>query len=279
MEPVCTIDTAPTDVAQAIIGFLDGDGCITVPHPHGALKRPCVCITVSQSKQDGTAPELVLIQRYCGGSIHQTTPAKRARETWRTIWRYTLTSTAGVVSVLRAWVRFGHIKRQQAVIALAYLEEGRVDVYGTRFALSGAKHLYQNVVVEPSSLTDAYVGGLFVADGCASLRAARTRGKISNYRIDISISKPLCLPIMHALKTFYGFGSVSTRKQWHARGVNAREFLLRIQPHLFGQKVPQVERVMHVCTAPTRRRERCKTQEELDVLAECERELKRLKRT
>lgn len=87
--------------------------------------------------------------------------------------------------------------------------------------------------VDPESVTDAYVGGFFTAEGCASVKGHAPWASIGQKNT----------AILHAIRARLGYGRVHGC-DIEFFGEDAVAFLRRIRPHVGPGKLPQVDLVL-----------------------------------
>jgi len=226
---------------QFIAGFLDGDGSVKMPKQSYGLVHPCPFVDASQSYNAGAPPELVHIRSLLGGTIHQVTSTKGNQ---RAQWHLTINSVEGATAALECIEKHGIVKREAASFALAYLRNGRKDPVGTRVHLSAATRNYQDIVIDEDRLTDAYLAGLFMAEGHVAMRASRGE-------IYASITQKGCIRLLHAIVKKLGFGSVVV-KRVNFPCNQARAMLERFRVYMPEcQKRPQMDQVLEYLATRT----------------------------
>jgi hypothetical protein len=258
---------------EFVSGFFDGDGCVNISKNDGRGARPWPTLIFSQSRNCDVPDELIHVQSLYGGSIYvQRSEADTLRRS------YQLNTTIDTVTtLLEDLEKSSIIKLSQIRRALDYIRSGRQDRTEVGRALQiDRKRLYEEAVVDPERITNAYVAGLFAAEGCVEFRIIPQDPPRARLSVGCCISKQQCPQILEALKTHYGRGSISCGAWW-LRSKDATAFLEMIRPFLVGQKLPQVEQFLAYQTArpyhPLRKKE---TRKEAEEVA---REIKRLKHT
>lgn len=192
-------------------------------------------VVVCQSKQVGEPPELKFFQQNFGGRLKKderpSTSATRHR------WSLTVNKQPGLLHLLSAVAVCGIVKREQAALALAFMLRNPHMRTEFRDCITRSKKQYADVTIDSRRITDAYMAGLFAAEGSV--------GIYRHHRDDRWVPKTtiaqLCCPrLLEAIRETLGFGSVS-RGYLHISPRQMEKFFERIRPHMIGQKVPQIE--------------------------------------
>ncbi len=217
---------------EYIAGFIDGDGSIRVAKPNNERRRSTPVILVAQSCQQGEAPELAPFKEHWGGTVRERKLPKKRRRGW--VWR--LKEQDRVAELLAVIHRHGITKAPQAARAAAYMRGPRDDCAEVARAISEAKRSYHEVTVDPARITDAYLSGLFAADGSVSLKKSTT-GAVS---LHASITQRSCVPLLEGIKARLGGAGHVDRNRLYLSGSAAFDLLQRVSPYLLhAQKGPQ----------------------------------------
>lgn len=214
---------------QFLAGFFDGDGCIRFsagPRRGSA----CVKVIVAQAYNDGIPPELSLFKELFSGGIYRGVAPKK--ETQRQSWRWECTTRTMIGAVVAIVADHGIIKQRQAETARKFLR-GEVDGHDAWLACARAKDQYSESVITVERLTDAYLAGIFAAEGSVRIEKSLT----------VVIAQQCCPAFVYKLVELFD-GAFSGNGKWVAYGNAAFSFLSRIRAHLFGQKVAQVDVAM-----------------------------------
>ena len=197
-----TCQTLTNSDRQFIAGFLDGDGSVKMPKQSHGLVRPCPFVYASQSCNAGEPAELKHLQRLLGGTIHQVAEAKGNH---RRQWHFVVNSVVGATVALECLEKHGIVKREAASYALAYLHNGRNEPVKTREHLMTLTRNYQDILINCDRITDAYLAGLFVAEGHVSMRASRGE-------VYATITQKGCIRLLSAIIEKLGFGNVIAKR-------------------------------------------------------------------
>jgi hypothetical protein len=251
----------------AAIGFLDCDGSITLRRPTAKRKNTTPVITAGQSQKRDVPEELLQVQRLYGGSIHQK--CRPNRESHRQAWVLSIVARDQVEVVLKDIVAHGHLKKRQAALAIEALEQPTKSAEHAERISAFNQSVYVDAVISPTSLSYAYLAGVFAADGYV---AVTTFGKVI-----ATITKRICPPFLDAVAKFVGAGGVFHADTYRINCGQAATFLQCIEPYLFGQKVAQLRlAIQYQSDRPSRHKRR--TQEDLNAREGVISELKRLKK-
>jgi hypothetical protein len=221
------------EVNQLIVGFLDGDGCIT----QSSSKNASPILVATQSYDDGVPPELLWLQEHLGGTARVA--RKKAGEV-RTQWHLSISSRAEMEPALNLIVQHGILKREQATCALDYFQD-REEARTTATKLRELKSEYASSVVYQERITDAYIAGLFMAEGNVGMY----RNKHGGLDLSSKITKNGCVPLLHGIRSKLGFGSVCSGAI-HFSSRQTIQFLDRVSKFITkkrSQKFQQLELV------------------------------------
>lgn len=206
-----------------IAGFFDGDGSFSF----SLTKHPSFVLSVRlyQSFNSGVPPELQRVKEILhGGRLHL---ARQVTVRHRAEWHWIADDVrARVVASMVAG--YGIVKNQQASLTLKFLE-GSIEPKDAVLELAKLRDNTGGVVVD-HKLTDPYLAGLFVAEGCVC---------VSNDSIQVSITQA-SIPFLDAIQRRLG-GQINPRNgQWYCYGEVAASFLVRVRKFVFGQKSDQI---------------------------------------
>ena len=232
---------------------------------------PIPRVQLSQSYDSGIPPELLYVQGFFGGCIHQN---RRGGEVQRSSWTLDISSLKQVFPVLETLSRHCIVKKREALLALEYLRECRVDPFRIHQELLKAKRERHAIVVDSAQVSKPYAAGLFAAEG--SIGMYRENGTLV---LSSTIAQQQCIPVLQAIREMLGFGRVANNAVLRFSGNQTMEFIAIIRPFLYaGQKVAQIdaviesEKVRKPLDGRRRHREEDERREELRVI------LKKMKR-
>ncbi len=257
--------------AQFVAGFIDGDGCLTVPKPtkgNGALPR----IHVAQSCDGGAPPELVFIANQYGGRIVEKPRVEGARRCW--VLR--IIKAKATAALLQHIADHAILKAPQARVIIEYLVSARdaATAESTRAKLALLKKSYAAVHVNGARLTDAYLAGFFAAEGSLGMYTATT----GNVTLSATITQYGCARILESMRDALGYGSVVGGRQLRLSCGQAMAFFERIGPHLVGQKKAQVDLAVEYHRRRAAANGKKRTEEEKIEMKETAERLKVLKK-
>jgi hypothetical protein len=224
-----------TSQAEYLAGFLDGDGSVSMKRPTKTVPNTFPTVSFSQSCDSQPPPELVRIQERWGGRLQKKESPKKA--THRQAWKLSISKKRDVLRILLVLQSNCIVKLAQVKDSIAFLEHGTqadAELYASR--IHELKKQYHEVGIDPVRLTDAYIAGLFAADGSV--------GVYKRHQVKVSITQSGCPRLLQQIRANICAGSVSKqgRLTFQCRP-ECRAFLDRISPFLSGQKAPQVELV------------------------------------
>lgn len=262
----------PLDLKKFTSGFLDGDGCVSIPSPTDVVPKPTPTISASQACDGGVPPELELLRSLYGGSICRRKPVEGRRQAWD----WTVKSKEEIAWLLEDMVEHMVLKRAQVRLALQYLQRGRqhADLYSQ--VISAMKAHYDKVNIDDARITAAWTAGLFAADGTTAVYRRLTH-KTPLWFGHAAIVKRECPRLMRAIARAVGVGYVTGEGRYFARSKAAKRFLEWIQPHVRGQKAEQVTLTLHFLTNLVSRSVRKRGPELFRQIEEIECKLKALK--
>jgi len=261
----------PDAVQQFIAGFGDGDASILIPPPHKNSFSAAPRVHFYQSCDEGVPAELLYVQAHYGGTI---SVAREREGNIRKSW--VLGITHGVEDVLKAMAEYATIKRSQAALALEYTRASErwqlADNFRQRLEEERISTQFPILV---DRLTDAYLAGLFAADG--SIGFYETKRGAFTLGSQIASAK---IPILHAIQLVLGgSGCVSPKHERIVFGARDTERLCdAIRPHLIGAKVPQVDTAMNAQRLKLSRKTRKRSQKQREELQQMVQALKKMKR-
>lgn len=259
----------PHNIKEFVAGFIDGDGSILLPRPHTTSQRPLPVVILAQSYNDDQPPELLFVQRYYGGNLHIIAAATNAH---RCCWQLHIKSET-LVTLLEDLGDHAIVKRGRASSALRYIESERDDPIFHYHRMRAVSKLEPDISVDHARLTDAYLAGLFAAEGSIGFYRTK-RGGVNN----VNIAQAACVPLLSAIRTLLGFGNINPDGISFPKLPSLR-FLDRIAPYLIGQKQRQVVLYMQFhARYPLVTRAKSTNQKRLAEAEEVAREMKRLKR-
>lgn len=236
---------AGTGILETIAGFFDGDGSIELPEPKIRDKNPCPRLTFRQSYNSGEPPELKLIKEMYGGNLYLTSKRHgNSRDSWSLI----ISSTEEAKKILEDLHVHCALKKEQVDLALSYLAD-RSDPEEVYLKFQKMKCEYGNAIIHQDRITDAYIAGLFMADGSVGIY---TRGDGLGVFITSCIAKKQCPPLLVAIQKYLEFGRVVKRGVIEFSQNNTLALLERLRDYVHGQKRPQINLVLDEY-APLRR--------------------------
>jgi len=145
-----------------IVGFLDGDGCLRL-----VKDKTSATVAIGQAHTEDEPPAtLQRIHRYYGGSFNKQHGQNGARQKWY----LRISQCAGNHTLVRAIANHGVIKAPQAALLIKFFNEGMVNREYTYKRLALLKKRYNEITVDASRLTAAYISGLFDAEGCVMIK-------------------------------------------------------------------------------------------------------------
>ncbi len=191
----------------------------------------CVLVSAMQSCNLGEPPELQRLRELFGGGIHQK-GAKHVN--WRTKWEWWRNiSSLDDAFVLRCMAKFDPFKGLQAKVALEFLATNRREWEPFIQRLKDMRWS-NDIEIDAAAVSDAFIAGLFAADGCLFS---------SDIQLSLIITKPKCLPLLHAMAQRIPGSTMSDKRgriEIHAQD-KVLDLLHKINKHIFGQKQPQVQ--------------------------------------
>lgn len=219
------------ETIEYLAGFFDGDGCIS---SRKTATPSSVRASVSQSRDAGEPEELRQFQRYYGGRISKTNQKRNSNNRERWMWSPEPDQLSRFLADMRA---HSIVKAPQLQLALDLLGcASKEERIGLAARMSDWKKRYHEVPIDKERITMPYLAGLFAAEGSANLTGKETA------RISIQIAKSSCPALLDAIKEKVGFGYIAKQSGcFCVAAKNAVRFAASIQPHLVGQKVPQLE--------------------------------------
>lgn len=227
----------PEEVKQYVSGFMDGDGSIMMGVSN--TNQYSLVVRGFQSQDNGIPVILYLLRHFYGGLIY--TSLKR-RENQRTQHWYEI---QGIKSqyILKDLSEYQLLKRNQALLAAEYLklENPSVEVqqsYVDRLHAMKDLAAYQAVTFENRPISDAYIAGLFDAEGSIGLsKSAQTACFWT------TIAQKSSLNLLQYIKTHLNNNVKTTiNKNGDILNISTRsttEFISRILPYST-QKKPQL---------------------------------------
>jgi hypothetical protein len=222
--------------SQYVAGFFDGDGTIK---PNRTYGTPIV--SFSQACDTQVPPELASIQQRWGGRVQKQGSPKSMQ---RQVWQLNICKKQDVIRILQDLQPHCVLKLPQIVDSIAFLQHRtKKDVEGFVSRMHDWKKRYYEVTIDPLRLTDAYIAGLFAAEGSVGLY--RKNQTEQRYKFTVSITQSGCLRLLEQIRAKIGFGLVSSNpgRLMIQRRLDCRDILDRISPFISGQKAPQVELV------------------------------------
>lgn len=220
---------AMSDVDKSrIAGFLDGDGCIEAsPKPSGITGKTkvSISITAAQSRNRGEPSEFEFLRSVLPGTVWERR-AKTAQH--RASWKWQASGRSVILATLLVMEGKAALKPRQAEIAKAFLL-GNSAAAVTVLALAKSKDEYQSTEVDAARVNDAYLAGLFAAEGYIAVDKG----------IRVSITQRNSPELLKTIQAKFG-GSIRRDEELIIWDPCASVFLARIQPMLFGAKCSQV---------------------------------------
>jgi len=220
-ERYCT-STADEAIRRYLIGFAEGDGCITVDHT-GRLK-----VLVTQVQNNGTPQILELFQQVYAGKISNP----RHHAGWRNKYEWICNGFASL-PVLKDWIQFGTLKRDQANIVFDFMTSNKtsncVPIY---LQLKAAKdpNAYLSVEIDDSVITAPYIAGLFDAEGTIGCYVGTT--------FKICFAQKNSINLLNSINNFFeDQGHIDYKNgKLSFSGTKAHCVLLYLLPYLIGKK-------------------------------------------
>lgn len=251
---------------EYVAGFIDGDASIQLFPPDHKHPLPVPRVQLYQSRDAGPPPELEYIQKHFGGTLHV---AREAEGLTRKSWVLVIASIEESAKILSVVKKCGVMKCGEAQIALDYLEGGREDSEFAIAALKLERNTRNDIEILSERLTDAFLAGLFAADGYIG---------VDRWRIKACITRRDCTSLLEAIQKKLGYGNVSAGKIQFASG-QTEDLLTRIRPHLeWSQKREQVDAALEFHRSRTSKRGRKRSVEENDKIERLKKKLSKLKK-
>jgi hypothetical protein len=221
---------------EYIAGFLDGDGTISVRRARNSVPG----VAFDQSCNSEEPPELVHIRERWGGRLRKNGSPKKSTQRQR--WHLDISKQQDVLRILLALEPHCILKLDQVSDSIAFLQHGTTaHAEGYAIRMHDLKKQYHQVPIDPMRLTDAYIAGLFAAEGSVGLYY---RPNLDQYKLKVSITQKGCPRLLEQIKVKIGAGSVYNRGSLEFKSrLDCREILDRVAPFVSGQKAPQVELV------------------------------------
>jgi hypothetical protein len=272
----------PLEVQQYIAGFFDGDGNIALQ------KDKCsVYCKLSQSHSGGLPPVFAFVQKY----IHGKTSTRGVRDNEDRFRRpeHEMCFYEHECSTLLRIIRdHGTIKRPQADIALSFMTERQKRarwVNGTefdevaeqaRFKLKSLKKQYADVEIDPVRLSDAYIAGLFDAEGHVGVNKGAD-GRFSKILSITQLGCPAILPAIREVMATQVQCSTTTPGKLRIMSTEAiRAFSGKVHPYLIMKQKELQLMQDFIDTTPAKRG--CKRKVETADMDEYVARMKELKR-
>ena len=230
------MQASPSQI-QFVAGFFDGDGSVTCCLAGGTKDTKTVPRIMFFQSCTTVPPELVYIQSLYGGSIYAS--SRKLKSTHRPRWSLYIGATVDVMRLLRDLATTCVVKLPQVEEALRYMDSDRQSPKDCRLRLSQLKSATNDVTIDASRLTDPYLAGLFASEGTVGIYKLSNGGK--TFVMTVNIAQGGCIPLLVAIKSVLGCGSHPTNGHLYLSARIAEQFLLRIQPFVIGQKVPQIK--------------------------------------
>jgi len=257
------------EVKQFVAGFVDGDGCIVIRAPSEKQTFP-PCVALSQSRDAGIPAELSYIQAFYGGTISAAAAPKRkdVRQHWK------LDIVRGADALLVDLAEHAALKCRQASIAIAYNQaENRRQVFSEcRDQLKEEKRVDADVIMLTNRITDAYLAGLFAADGSVGIY----KGKDGCLQLKSMISS-MRPAVVSCIQQVLGYGRLA-RGRIIFGPRDTIKFYELIRPHLVGAKVAQMELGSEFQSKQASRKRRLPTPQEQKELEEIAEKVKKMKK-
>jgi hypothetical protein len=249
----------PDDIKQFISGFLDGDGTIGI-YGHK------IYIRFMQSKESGVPPILTFIQERYGGGLHAFSTKRNANT--RRKHHLTVAGSHAII-LLQDLSKYAILKSDQASHALQYYQcKNKEQRILLTEKIKQCKKDYASVPIDSSRITNAYIAGLFDAEGYVGFCGNSAR---------LEIAQKQCIPLLEAVATFINLPYYMKQKALNYCAISAYS-VIRMIHHWLIMKKSQTTLMLEHDRIKTDRR--CKGekrrvgQDELDIAAE----VKRLKR-
>ncbi len=262
--------SASNEEKEFIAGFIDGDGCLRIPKPTKKLPNPGPVVYVMQSHDAGPPPELVYIQARYGGDMIEKPPVAGARKCW--VLRFLRANES--MALIRDIATFGALKSKQARRAVDYFDQGKNDAPKLFEELRLDKKNYSTIDIEPSKITEAYIAGLFAAEGSLGMNKASDGG----YVLQTTITQYGCGRLLEAIRDKIGFGSICSGPSLRFSTAQSLTFFKTISPFLIGQKARQVQLVEEYHRSRTSKRGKKRTAEETKEMETIAKKLKEMKK-
>lgn len=211
-DVICDV---PLLVRQWTSGFLDGDGTIRMKKRKNKNQSLYYHIVISfaQSCNSAIPSELLHIKRYYHGTINKVTPKNTQQ---RINYTLSISVVRHVIILLEHLALHCIIKKPQAEIALKYLKDAETATEETKKLafdqLKTFKKLsnYQNIQPARDRVVDAYLAGLYCADGSIGLYK---RNDARACRPQVSLAQKSNINLLEMVKERYAPRSQIDKKK------------------------------------------------------------------
>lgn len=156
----------PEEVKQYLIGFAEGDGCISVAKTHKTAM-----VNIYQSEDSGIPIILKICRHYYGGRIHSYKRKNRQNQRTEHVWMLNKHSDI----FLRDWVKHGHLKKKQAEIALNVLDGSMAPEEADRSLKEMHKPTWYKTITFKDLFKLHYIVGLFDAEGSVAVYSVKKK--------------------------------------------------------------------------------------------------------
>lgn len=242
------------EMKQFFAGVFDGDGTI-------GLYESSLRTSVSQSSiDDNPPPLLVAFMNAYDGSICKYSRLREGKYgVHKPEYCFTLFGKE-CKPLLEVIETYGIIKAPQAKLALECLKRGTNRESSKKIFLSGddkkffveafsnEKKKYKDVPIDESKVTDAWIAGVFEAEGCVGYR---------NFDIDLymTFTQHNCIAILHKInEKLGGSGNKIDSGQLTFCGKNMLPVINRIEHLLIGKKKQITNARLHLLSIASRKR-------------------------
>ena len=260
-----------SEYEEYVAGFFDGDGSISMVKPSKDSPRGRIAVSFSQSCESGVPPELQHLAGHFKGHLWKRKPNPKHRQGWV----LNITNREDVLAFASAIVDKVAIKTDQLRTAVDFMLGVRDDFEAVYLELKASKSSYNEVVIDPRKLTDAYIAGVFEADGSLGMYKAKGGG----FEARLRITQWGCVDILHKILSKVVVGHVNKQGYLEVAESQVLPILGKIAPHLRGQKKAQVDLVYAYLRDNPSHRGKRREDGEVEEKAAIAKRLKELKKT
>lgn len=262
--------TLEQSVREYVAGFVDGDGCISLAVPTSKTRTPYPAVQLAQSYNRSHPPELKYFKSLFGGAVRMI---RDATKTKRRQWQLQVHGKKEVSVMLELLASECLLKRVEAEEALEYIRGGQPEPNACAARISAMKSCYDLIDVPAAYISDAYLAGLFTAEGSVGLYQKRNQ-----WELTACITLVNGHSLLEAIREYLGFGRVYHDRVKFAPSQTI-QFLQRVRPHMQrSQKRRQVDVVLTWYSSRVAHRGKKRTQDEIDKQNHVAQKLKKLKK-